>query len=240
MEKDSRNNLHIFYLKDGQEIHDIIDVGADWRSFSPAVAEVMYNTGMVEVCKHFNVSVEDELPYITNWCWDRLPIPDMNKVDTESDNWKLYYDMYIKSECACAADSMLSQAYIAVLRACKHNGDIDMDDGIVNNEYKDIKYILYLFERVVRGHDARTDVGAWILPDGSYLAMESSRHRCFVEEFLGLKEFDIERLWVKISLYKAYTHPQMTKEQWVTLNRFLEKYEISQAKSDWYEGKFYV
>ena len=72
--------------------------------------------------------------------------------------------------------------------------------------------------------------GAWVLKDGSYITVDVAQHRRFVEEYLGKKEYDMERWWVKVSLYKVYTHDKMSSAQWDTICKFTKKCELGERK----------
>lgn len=73
-------------------------------------------------------------------------------------------------------------------------------------------------------------MASWIFRDGSYLVLDSAHHRRFIEEFLGKKEYDMERYLVKVSLYKVHTHNNMTNKQWDTVCKFSNKYQLREQK----------
>ena len=144
--------------------------------------------------------------------------------------YRTWKELKIESLTAEVTDSMFNNAYNTVIDACKHHGDKDMDDGIEDNEWKDMYWIGYLFYNMLGLQTSRVDTGAWIFRDGSYITIDVAQHRRFVEEYLGKKEYDMERWWVKISLYKVYTHNRITTAQWKTIYEFTKKYELSERK----------
>lgn len=242
MPKDIRNRIHI-YWKDDKKHHkvlypkSILGNKVDWRNFSIDMAYDLYNTMWTEACKYFNVLVPDDLPYRLQICWDTIPIPSLpqdkderNKLK-QSDIFKTYMDLFVESVCRAYTDSMFSDAYKTLVKACKHNGNEDMDDGITDDNYKDLIWLNYLIE-TVHYQNGRVEAGSYVFRDGSYIVLDSARHRMFVEEFLGKKEFDMERYWVKVSLYNVYTHDNMTNEQWNTICKFTKKYQLSESKLD--------
>lgn len=244
MPRDVRNRIHIYWKEDGKEQHkaiypkSILGQKVDWRAFSIDMAYDLYNTMWQEVCKYFNVWVPDDLPYKVKVCWDTIHIPSLpdnreerNKLE-QTDLYKTYIDLFVESECRACTDSMFSDAYNNLYKACKHNGDKDMDDGEINDEYKHLHWLLYLFYdgNMLHYQTGRADVASWIFRDGSYLVLDSAHHRRFIEEFLGKKEYDMERYLVKVSLYKVYTHNNMTNKQWDTVCKFCNKYELSEQK----------
>lgn len=236
MEKDKRNSIHIFYKVNDKEVKETLwPENVDWREFHWKDAYDLYNTMWTTICKHFNVDVTDTLPYVIRACWDCLRIVDEEptKGTWEEDAYKLYLDMFVESECATCADSMYSDAYITLRHACTHNGDEDMDDGVTDGEYKDLCWLNYLFYDIMHYPSGRVDVGSWIFKDGSYICLDSAQHRRFMEEFCGIDEWTAEREFVKVSIYRVYTHPYMTKAQWATVNKFCEKYQLNEANQDW-------
>ena len=245
MPKDTRNRIHIYWKTD-KEHHkvvypkSILGNKVDWRQFGIDMAYDLYNTMWTEVCQYFNVLVPDDLPYRVRVCWDTIHIPSMpDDKETkqklkQSDLYKTYIELFVESECRAFCDSMFSDAYDTMIKACKHNGDEDFDDGITNDEYKDLFWLNYMFydSNMFHYQDGRVDVGAWIFRDGSYICIDSANHRRFVEECLGKKEFDMERYWVKVSMYHVHTHDNMSNAQWDTVCKFTKKYELSESKLD--------
>ena len=68
MPRDTRNRLHIYYMeKLGQEKHVIVypksicGVKTNWRDFNYPMAFDLYNQGMTEVCKVFNVLTPEDI-----------------------------------------------------------------------------------------------------------------------------------------------------------------------------------
>ena len=242
MPRDKRNSLHIYWKTD-KEHHkvlypkSILGNKVDWRKFDIDIAYDLYNTMWTEACHYFNVLVPDDLPYRIKICWDTIHIPSLpedkeekNKL-RQSDMYKTYMELFVESECRACTDSMFSDAYNTLVKACKRNGNEDMDDGIQDDNYKDIVWLNYLIEKL-HYQNGRADVGSYVFRDGSYIVLDSACHRMFVEEFLNKKEFDMERYWVKVSLYNVHTHDNMTKEQWDTICKFTKKYQLSESKLD--------
>lgn len=256
MLRDTRNRIHIYWKANDEEHHkalypkSISGNRVDWRQFSIDMAYDLYNTMWTEVCHYFNVLVPDDLPYRVQVCWDTIHIPSLpedrqERLDLEkTDIYKTYIELFVDSECRACTDSMFSDAYKTLLKACKHNGDEDMDDSIIDDDYKSLRWLCYLFydSNMLHYQNGRVDVGAWVLRDGSYICIDSASHRRFVEEFLGKKEFDMERYWVKVSLYHVHTHDKMSNEQWDTICKFTKKYALSETKLDvrpingWFRG----
>ena len=115
----------------------------------------------------------------------------------------------------------------------------DIDDGIEDNEWRDMCWIGYLFYEMLGLQTSRVDTGAWVFRDGSYITVDVAQHRRFVEEYLGKKEYDMERYWVKVSLYRVYTHERMTDSQWNTICNFTNKYNLKEIKVEDLEGGFF-
>ena len=87
----------------------------------------------------------------------------------------------------------------------------------------------YLFYDMIYSQGANIEkCGAWVLRDGSYVACDTAQHRRLVEEYAGLREYDMERYWIKVSMGTVYTHNRMTSAQDKTLNRFFAKYELDE------------
>ena len=232
--------LRIFILEDGKEIEKRIYPRAytklsrtDWDN-GTFLSNLAYN----KVLKHLKV---DELPDNVDYCWSSLSIPcicsDWPKEEKErirnTQEYKDYKELWIKSQIVACTDSMFKDNYLWLHHACKHNGDEDMDDGITNLEYKDYLYLGYLFNEMLGWQKSRIDTGAWVFRDGSYLTVDTAQHRRLVEEYMGKKEFDMERWWVKVSLYRVYTHNHMTNEQWETICKFTKKYRLSEYKVEY-------
>ena len=245
MPRDTKNRIHIYWKTD-KEHHvvlypkSILGNKVDWRNFSIDMAYDLYNTMWSEACKYFNVLVPDDLPYRLQIAWDTVHIPSLpddreeKQKLKETDMYKTYMELFVESECRACTDSMFSDAYNTLLKACKHNGNEDMDDGIINDEFKDLYWLNYMFydSNMIHYQNGRIDVGSWVFRDGSYICIDSANHRRFVEEFLGKKEFDMERYWVKVSMYHVHTHDNMTNAQWDTICKFTKKYELSESKLD--------
>jgi hypothetical protein len=124
---------------------------------------------------------------------------------------------------------MFNDAYVYLKEACKqHNNGEDVDEVTEPADFKGYKepfWVNYLLNEHVGMQKSYVPTGAWIFRDGSYITVESGNHRRIVEEYMGLKEFDMERWWIKIQLYKAYTHKCMSDAQKKTLNKFFKQYE---------------
>ena len=56
---------------------------------------------------------------------------------------------------------------------------------------------------------------------------------------MGKIEYDMERYWVKVSLYRVYTHERMTDSQWNTICNFTNKYNLKEIKIEDLEGGFF-
>lgn len=64
-------------------------------------------------------------------------------------------------------------------------------------------------------------VGDFVYSTGG---LDGSYYGRIIEEYMNLKEKDVERWWVKIQLYKIYSHNRMSDAQKKTINKFLKKY----------------
>lgn len=187
------------------------------------------------MCKYFNVLVPEDLPFNVKFCWDTIrsvPIDsdwskEVKQKIYNDERYKLYSDMKLESLIVDCADSMFNDAYTYIKLACRHNGDKDIDDGIKNNELRSKLFINYLFNEMLYTQEANLNYcGCWVLRDGSCVYIDTANHRRFVEEYLGLKEIDIERWWVKISIGTVYTHDSINNEQWKTLAKLSKKYNL--------------
>ena len=212
----------------------------------------LYMFGYTEVCKFFNVfECPEQLDGSVRWCYEDITIPqgDPDKYSTwkeqcekiyNTDDYKFWYQLRRESLACRAADSMLTDAYRYLIEACRSHKEIindpdfeEIDEPLKTDGWKELRWIYYLFTEMIGYQTSRVDTGAWIFKDGSYITVEPAHHRRFVEDFLQLKEKDMEREWVKVSLYKAYTHKRMTDAQRKTLNKFLKDYpELSEVNID--------
>lgn len=238
MSRDTRNSIRIFHKqKDGKEIIKRIypNPPVDWRSFCYENAYELYVTLYTEVCKYFNVLVPEDLPFNVKFCWDTIrsvPIDsdwskEVKQKIYDDERYKLYSDMKLESLIVNCADSMFNDAYTYIKLACRHNGNKDIDDGIKNNKLRSKLFINYLFNEMLYTQGANLNYcGCWVLRDGSCVYIDTANHRRFVEEYLGLKEIDIERWWVKISTGIVYTHDSINNEQWKTLAKLSKKYNL--------------
>ena len=95
----------------------------------------------------------------------------------------------------------------------------------LNHSSPHINWVNYLFDEYIGLQKSNASTGAWIFRDGSYITVEAGNHRRVCEGYMGLSEKKMERWWVKIQLYCAYTHNRMTDAQKKTLNKFFKKYE---------------
>lgn len=236
MKRSKRNCLRVFILKDDKEVEKRLYPKefykldrTDWN-LGIFLQELAFKT----VYNYFDGDIPDGVKY----CWSMLSIPhicsdwsleEINRIRATKE-YQVYKELWIKSNIAYCTDSLNSDAYLWLDHACRHNGDEDMDDNITNQEYKDYFHLNYLFYEMLGLQTSRVDTGAWIFRDGSYLTVDTAQHRRLVEEYMGKKEYEMERWWVKVSLYKVYTHDNMTKEQWKTICNFTKKYELSERK----------
>ena len=178
----------------------------------------------------------EKLPDNVKYAWSHLSIPEMNpdipreqkEEIRQSTQYKKYKEQWVRSQIVSCTDSMHKDSYLWLHHACNHNGDEDMDDGITNMEYKDYLWLNHLFFEMLGGQKSRVDTGAWVFRDGSYITVDVAQHRRLVEEYMGKKEKEQELWWVKVSLYKVFTHASMTKAQWKTIADFTKKYELSE------------
>ena len=210
----------------------------------------LYLYGLTQVCNHFNCLPED---LKASWCFDFIPVSDINpdlswkeKCNQiyNTEDYQYWYQLKRESLACRAADSMFSDAYKYLIEACKHHEECvyerdfeDVDEYLTNRAWKEPFWAFHLFELVGLQSD-RVDTGAWIFRDGSYITVDAGNHRRIVEGYMGLKEAEIERSWVKIQLYWAYTHENMTDAQKKTLNKFFKKYEsLYESDKLWTEYK---
>lgn len=240
MPRDTRNSLHIYYIKDGKELHkvvypkEILGNKVDWRQFNYPMAFELYNQGWTEVCKFFKVPVPDDLDFRVRWCWDKVHIPTVtDPPEREKEEYKLYKDLFIDSHINSCTDSMFSDSYEMLVRACKAEyGDEEMMERRKRGETDTAKSYFdlnYLFYDMIYSQGANIEkCGAWVLRDGSYITCDTAQHRRLVEDYMGFKEYDMERYWVKISMGTVYTHSRMTSAQDKTLNKFFLKYELDE------------
>lgn len=227
--EDTRNSIRIFQLKDGKETEVRVYPNPilDWRSFCYEDVDNLYNTLFTEVCKYFNVlDCPDALPTNVRYCWDTVtyvPIcSDWSQEQKDAiyndERYKLYEKMRLESDIVSFSDSMFNNAYAYIKRAAESRLDGQRHRGFS---------IAYLLEEVLRGQGANLKYcGCWILRDGSCVYVDTANHRRFIEEYLGLKELDMEQNWVKISMGSVYTHKNMNNAQWDTLMKLTKKYDL--------------
>lgn len=245
MPRDTRNSLHIYYIKDGKELHkvvypkEILGNKVDWKQFNYPMAFELYNQGWTEVCKFFNVLVPDDLEFKVRWCWDTIHIPSLpddlekKKEIKNTEDYKLYKDLFVNSHINSCTDSMFNDTYEMLIRACKcEYGDTEMIERRKIEEtdtWKSYFDLNYLFYDMVYSQGANIEkCGAWVLRDGSYITCDIAQHRRLVEDYMGFKEYDMERYWVKVSMGTVYTHNRMSSAQDKTLNKFFGKYQLDE------------
>ena len=250
MPRDTRNSLHIYYLDKGKEVHKIVYPRAingwtvDWRKFSYDMGYDLYDQGWTEVCKYFNVLVPDDLDRIVHWAWDCIPIPSYSNDLTQkeedkiknSDVYKCYKDLFVESHTRECVDSMFSEAYVNLERACKAEYGTERTHRIkTTDDWKDYFDLSYLFYDMLGNQDTNLEYqGAWVLRDGSYIAVGTAHHCRLLKEYMGLSEYDMERYWIKVSMGTVYTHNRMTSAQEKTLNKFFKKYKLEERNiEDW-------
>lgn len=237
MPKRKENSIRIFWMENEKE--------KSVRIYPKNVPEKkwengfeLYLYGLTSVCHYFNVLVPDDLEVPVRWCYEYIPFADINpdlswkeKCDKiyNTEEYQYWYKLKREAYAAQCADSMFSDAYKYLIEACRchENGeDVDtVDENLISREWKEPFWSLNMFEDYVGLQTSRADTGAWIFRDGSYITLEAGNHRRLVEEYMNLKELDMERWWVKIQLYCAYTHNRMTDAQKKTLNKFFKRYE---------------
>ena len=246
MPRDTRNRLHIYYMeKLGQEKHVIVypksicGVKTNWRDFNYPMAFDLYNQGMTEVCKVFNVLTPEDISVRYEWCWDTIPhpsLPDNKENEKETDEYKLYKDLYVYSHIRECTNSMFNEAYRNIRDACKKEyGDERTPRIDTNDSWKTYFELNYLFYNMLGNQETSLKyAGAWLLRDGSYITLDTAHHNRFLQDYLGYKEFDMERYWVKISMGTAHVHDKLTNQQWITLENLKKKYNLEYEKlGDW-------
>lgn len=179
-----------------------------------------------EMCEQAEQLIKNSLPNVEyTWCFDTLSMPSFNPNWTwkqnreyqESANFKLYKDKWIDSE-IYELTTPNTDCDKCLRKACYDNGDSQSS-----------ALISYIFNELT---DGSPSMGCWIFPDGTYLAINFGGHNSFLD-LIGEKETKFEKEWVKISGNKAYTHNNMTKQQWNTLSEFTKLYAITEAKVLW-------
>lgn len=251
MPRDTRNRLHIYYIEKHKEKHVIVYPKSicgnktNWRDFNYSMAYDLYNQGITEVCKTFDVLVPEDIALRYEWCWDSIPHPSLpdaieekNKI-RNTDEYKLYKDLWIESHIREITESMFNEAYRNIKMAClyeygsdelKERNKLEKDDT-----YKSYFDLNYLFYDMLGNQDTNMEHnGCWIMRDGSYISVGTAHHNRFLQDYLGYKEWDMERYWVKISLGTAHIHDRLTNQQWETVNKLQKKYNLTLEKlGDW-------
>lgn len=239
MPKDTRNRIHLYWKEKDKEIHkilypkSILGNKVDWRDFNYEMAYDLYNQGWTEVCKYFKVDVVDDLPHMVKWTWDTIPNPHViEDYDTisKTDIFKTYKELFIQSHIRECVDSMYSDAYYELNRACSNDYGSDRTHRIKSpDEYKDYFNLNYLFNDMLGNQETNLEYnGAWVLKDGSYITLGTAHHNRLLYEYLGYDEYTIERFWIKISMGTVHTHNRMTDAQKKTLNKFFSKYTLKE------------
>ena len=239
MPKDTRNSLHIYWKEKDKEIHKILypktilGNKVNWRDFNYEMAYDLYNQGWTEVCKYFKVDVVDDLPHMVKWTWDTIPNPHViEDYDTisKTDIFKTYKELFIQSHIRECVNSMYSDAYYELNRACSNEYGSDRTHRIKSpDEYKDYFNLNYLFNDMLGNQETNLEYnGAWVLKDGSYITLGTAHHNRLLYEYLGYDEYTIERFWIKISMGTVHTHNRMTDAQKKTLNKFFSKYTLKE------------
>lgn len=244
MPRDTRNSLHIYWKEKDKEIHKILypktilGNKVDWRDFNYEMAYDLYNQGWTEVCKYFKVEIVDDLPHMVKWTWDTIPNPHViEDYDTisKTDIFKTYKELFIQSHIRECVDSMYSDAYYELNRACLNEYGNDRTHRIKSpDEYKDYFNLNYLFNDMLGNQETNLEYnGAWLLRDGSYITIGIAHHNRLLYEYLGYDEYNIERDWVKISMGTVHTHNRMTDAQKKTLNKFFSKYKLEEKNIEY-------
>ena len=239
MPKDTRNSLHIYWKEKDKEIHKILypktilGNKVNWRDFNYEMAYDLYNQGWTEVCKYFKVEIVDDLPHMVKWTWDTIPNPHViEDYDTisKTDIFKTYKELFIQSHIRECVNSMYSDAYYELNRACSNEYGSDRTHRIKSpDEYKDYFNLNYLFNDMLGNQETNLEYnGAWVLKDGSYITLGTAHHNRLLYEYLGYDEYTIERFWIKISMGTVHTHNRMTDAQKKTLNKFFSKYTLKE------------
>lgn len=251
MPRDTRNRLHIYYKEKHEEKHVIVypksicGYKTNWRDFNYTMAYDLYNQGITEVCKVFDVLTPEDIALRYEWCWDTIPHPSLpddieekNRI-RNTDEYKLYKDLWIESHIREVTESMFNEAYRNIKMACsyeygseelKERNKLEKDDTY--KSYFDLNYLFYDMlgnQQTNMEHD-----GCWIMRDGSYIPLGTAHHNRFLQDYLGYKEWDMERFWVKVSLGTAHIHDRLTNQQWETVYKLQKKYNLTLEKlGDW-------
>lgn len=248
MPRDTRNRLHIYYMeKLGQEKHVIVypksicGVKTNWRDFNYPMAFDLYGQGITEVCKVFNVLTPEDISVRYEWCWDTIPHPSLpdnidKENEKETDEYKIYKDLYVHSHIRECTNSMFNEAYRNIKMACSNEYGNEKTHRIKSYDgYKDYFNLNYLFYDMLGNQETSLKYhGAWLLRDGSYITLDTAHHNRFLQDYLGYKEWDMERCWVKISMGTAHIHDRLTNQQWITLEKLKKKYDLEYEKlGDW-------
>ena len=247
MPRDKSKSIRIFWIEQGKE--------KSVRIYPKNVPEKkwengfeLYHFGLTEVCHYFNCLVPDDLDFEVKWCYDWLPYsfidPDLSWVEKcdkiyNTDEYQYWYKLKRETLACNCTDSMYSDAYKYLIEACRtHEHGVydrdfeDVDEHLTNRDWKEPYWTIHLFNEYVGLQTSKVDDGAWIFRDGSYITVEAGNHRRIVEGYMGLSEKKMERWWVKIQLYAAYTHKNMTDAQIKTLNKFFKQYSDSLYEVD--------
>ena len=233
------NTIRIFWIENNKHKTEKISVKTPEMKWENGVE--LYMCGFSEVCKFFGVfEMPEDLDSSVKWCYENMPGADINKDLSwkeqcekiyNTDDYKFWYQLRRESLACRAADSMLTDAYRYLIEACRHHEvclyDRDyerIDKLLTNREWKEPYWGYGLFEDYIGLQTSNPTNGAWVFRDGSYITVESGCHRRIVEGYMGLREQDVERDWVKIQLCGVFTHDRMTDAQKKTLNKFFKEY----------------
>ena len=240
MPRDKSNSIRIFWMENGKE--------KSVRIYPKNVPEKkwengfeLYHWGLSEVCQYFKYECPEDVMTKVQWCYDWLPYSDIDpdlswkeKCDKiyNTEEYQYWYRLHREWRACRATDSMFSDAYNYLIEACKthEHGVYDRDfenvhEYLTDKDWKEPYWVNYLFDEYIGLQKSNASTGAWIFRDGSYITVESGNHRRVCEGYMGLSEKEMERWWVKIQLYCAYTHNHMTDAQKKTLNKFFKEYE---------------
>lgn len=252
MPRDIRNRIHIYYMeKLEQEKHVIVypksicGVKTNWRDFNYPMAFDLYNQAITEVCKVFDVLVPEDISVRYEWCWDTIPHPSLSDdIDKQNeirktDEYELYKDLFVESHVREVTESMFKDAYRNISMACKSEYGSEklkernkLEKDNTYKSYFDLNYLFY--DMLGNQNTSMKNDGCWIMRDGSYIPVGTAHHNRFLQDYLGYKEYDMERYWVKVSLGTAHIHDKLTNEQWQTVNKFKKKYNLNLEKlGDW-------
>ena len=225
----------------------------NWRDFNYPMTFDLYNQGITEVCKTFDVLTPEDISVRYEWCWDTVINPSFNvsinksyeeelkekESIRETDEYKLYKDLWVESHLREITESMFNDAYRNISMACKseygserlkERNKLEKDDTY--KSYFDLNYLFY--DMLGNQNTSMKNDGCWIMRDGSYIPVGTAHHNRFLQDYLGYKEYDMERYWVKVSLGTAHIHDKLTNEQWQTVNKFKKKYNLNLEKlGDW-------